>query len=314
MIQIRKYTDEDAAIWNAFNRSAKNYLFMFDRNYMDYHRDRFQDFSLLFFYKEKLAALFPASQHGNTLISHGGLTYGGFITDSNMKQHIMNDFVPALCDYCRNHHIEKIIYKAIPHIYHKQAAEEDRYALFVNGFRLSAVDVSSYLNLRNSLKMPKGRKAQIKRAAREGVQVQQTDTAEAYEQYIALVNCVLEARHGVHAVHTAQELKLLHEKFPENIHLFLASFQGTVIAGAVVYEYDTCIHIQYMAADDTARKIGALDSVVCHIANLYSHKKDWLDFGISTEHGNDVFNEGLARQKESFGGRTGVYEIWEKNL
>ena len=49
---------------------------MFDRNYMDYHKDRFKDHSLLFYNDGKLIALLPMSEHDEMLVSHGGLTYG----------------------------------------------------------------------------------------------------------------------------------------------------------------------------------------------------------------------------------------------
>ena len=62
MISVRRYTDENKELWNDFNSKAKNYMFMFDRDYMDYHRDRFIDHSLLFFSDDDLVALFPACE------------------------------------------------------------------------------------------------------------------------------------------------------------------------------------------------------------------------------------------------------------
>lgn len=52
MITIMKYSPENKNEWNEFLHQAKNNLFMFDRNYMEYHSDRFTDHSLMF-YKEK---------------------------------------------------------------------------------------------------------------------------------------------------------------------------------------------------------------------------------------------------------------------
>ena len=66
------------------------------------------------------------------LSSHGGLTYGGFITGNDMKQHYMNDCFSALKEYAEQNGIKEIIYKHIPQIYQKQYAEEDLYSLFYN--------------------------------------------------------------------------------------------------------------------------------------------------------------------------------------
>lgn len=314
MIFVKKYTVEDKETWNQFNRKSKNPLFMFDRNYMDYHRDRFCDHSLMFFSNDKLVALLPMNEKDGLLYSHGGLTYGGFITDSKMKQHTMNDCFEALVSYSRSNKIRSIIYKTTPHIYHIQPAEEDRYSLYANGAKLMTVDASTYINLKSPLKMPKGRKAQISRAKREGVIVKELVELTDFESFITLENEVLNERHNTNAVHSGKELKMLHDNFPENIRLFGSLKNGKMIAGAVIYEYSQVVHTQYMAANEEARQIGALDLVVNTVIEKYKDLKLWMDFGISTEHGKIYLNEGLISQKEGFGGRTGVYDIWEIDI
>ena len=82
---IRRYTSEDYAIWNNFVSSAKNATFLFHRDFMEYHSDRFQDFSLLVFDEEKLISILPANRVDASLFSHQGLTYGGFVFDIKIK-------------------------------------------------------------------------------------------------------------------------------------------------------------------------------------------------------------------------------------
>lgn len=314
MISIKRYNESNKREWNHFNHKSKNGLFMFDRDYMDYHKDRFTDHSLFFYKENDIIAILPMTEHGRMLISHGGLTYGGFITDSKMKQHTMNECFDALIAYARQLEFESIRYKVIPHIYHNQPAEEDRFALFLNNATLTTVDVSTYLNMNNPLKMPKGRKAQITRARREGIIVNKLIERNDYDAFIDLENYVLQERHKTRAVHSGKELKMLHDRFPNNIHLFVAQKEGEMIAGTVIYEYADVIHTQYMAANNEARVIGALDLTIATIIDLYRNSKLWLDFGISTERGRVYLNTGLVSQKEGFGGRTGVYETWEIKL
>ena len=314
MISVHRYTESDEKSWNKFNMESKNPLFMFDRRYMDYHKDRFKDHSLMFYDGNEIIAILPMSEHDSILVSHGGLTFGGFITDIKMKQHTMNDCFEALIEYSKINGYKKVRYKCIPHIYHIQPAEEDRFALFANGAKIVSVDVSTFVNLKAPLRMPKGRKAQISRAKREGVIVKELDELDDFKIFMDLEERVLVERHNVHAVHTGEELKLLHDRLPENVHLFAAIKEGKLIAGTIIYEYDQVIHTQYMAADDDARVIGALDLAVATVIERYKDSKKWLDFGISTEHGKIYLNKGLCSQKEGFGGRTGVYEIWEIEL
>ena len=308
MIKIKIYEDSDKENWNTFIKNSKNGIFMFNRNFMEYHKDRFIDNSLLFYDEDKLIAIFPASIKDNVIFSHGGLTYGGFITGNDMKQHHMNDCFSALKEYAISNDIKEIIYKHIPHIYHKQPAEEDLFSLFSTGAQILKIESSTTLNFKQPLKMQKGRKAQVGRARREGVEIKESSD---FESFIALENSVLQERHGTKAVHSSAELKLLQERFPDNIKLLAAYYQNQMIAGTVLFIYDNVVHTQYMAANETAREIGALDLTVATVIETYKTSKEWLDFGISTEDNGRYLNEGLIAQKEGFGGRTNIYQTWK---
>ena len=77
-ITVKSYSADNRDLWNGFVKSAKNGLFMFDRGFMECHADRFVDASLIFYGDDEPLALLPASRCGDELVSHGGLTYGGF--------------------------------------------------------------------------------------------------------------------------------------------------------------------------------------------------------------------------------------------
>jgi hypothetical protein len=311
MITIKKYTSQDFNLWNSFIDTAKNSLFMHNRNFMEYHSDRFEDNSLLFFDDDELLALLPANKKDSQLISHGGLTYGGFITNQKMKEYKMLECFDILKAYMQENGFNSLIYKTIPYCYYTNPAQEDLYALFRNNAEILKIEPSSVVDFNYPIKLPKGRKAQIGRAKREGVTI---ELSEDFESFINLENEVLSEHHNTKAVHTGTELTLLHNRFPEQIELYAAMYQGRMIAGSVVFIYENVIHTQYLAANDTAREIGALDYCISEIMNKYSQHKRFLDFGISTEDGGRILNEGLISQKEGFGARTLVYQTWKMNL
>lgn len=313
-MDIIRYTSDKKGEWDAFVKVAKNSLFMFERDFMEYHSDRFTDCSFLFYEEEKLVALLPANIKEDTLFSHGGLTYGGFLLKVEAKQHTVIDALAALKTYMEQNKIKKLVYKCIPHVYHLQPAEEDEYALFAAGAKLTAMGVSTAVDLKDPIKMPKGRKAQISRAKREGVVIEKRTDIASFTKFIGLENEVLSTRHNVRAVHTADELHLLYSRFPENIALYAALKDGNIIAGCVCFVYKEAVHVQYMAADEEARRIGALDLAVSAVMEEHRESRKWLDFGISTEDGGKYLNEGLVSQKEGFGGRTNVYRIWELDI
>lgn len=309
MITIKRYNPNDAAAWDAFVDSSKNGTFMLKRGYMDYHADRFIDYSLMFYNDEKLVSLLPASIHGSELRSHGGLTYGGMICGYDMKQHIMDECITALVEYMKSEALNTLLYKPIPYIYHRYPCQEDLYALWRNEAQLVRRDVSTTIEFNeNPIKLPKGRKAQIARARRKGVVVEQSTD---FESFITLENQVLSKFHQTKAVHTGSELALLNARFSEHVRLYVATSSGEMVAGVLLFVYENMVHTQYMASSEFGRENGALDLLIVSIMEKYRGLKQYMDFGISTEESGKILNSGLVSQKEGFGGRSVVYDFYE---
>lgn len=298
---IKRYSSNDSAVWNQFIDNSKNGIFMFNRNYMDYHSDRFKDHSLMFYDENNtLLALLPLNEQNYELVSHGGLTFGGFITNSKMKPQIMLECFEALKQYCKNNAFKSVKYKVLPHIYHNRPSEEDLYALYVHQAKLLKIEPSSTIDLKQQIKYSKGRKAQISRAMKNGVVVEES---LEFNDFVNLLNNVLMEHHSVKAVHTADELTLLHTRFPHNIKLYVSKLNGQIIAGTLLFTYKNVVHTQYLASNDISREIGGLDLLLHQVIDLYKANYRYFDFGISSENNGLILNEGLVNQKASFGGK-----------
>ena len=85
MYKVSRYTAEDKIEWDRFIATAKNATFLFQRDFMDYHHDRFEDFSLMVYKNETLYALLPANKKNEVVYSHQGLTYGGLLLNNSAK-------------------------------------------------------------------------------------------------------------------------------------------------------------------------------------------------------------------------------------
>ena len=314
MFKIRLYANGDDERWNEFVRQSKNGTFLFDRRYMSYHSDRFADCSLMIYHAkddghEKLMALLPANRRGNVLVSHGGLTYGGLVMSHDMTVELCTALFGALNDYLRSCGIERVVYRPTPWIYHSMPSEEDLYALVgVCKARLTAREVSSTILLGNRPKMSKLRHRCANKALRQGVVVRESDDLAAFWQILDgnLMTC-----HGVHPVHTLDEMTLLRSRFTDNIRLFMAFKDEQPLGGTLVYECGQVIHTQYISATPEGKAMGALDLLFSWlIDNRYSDRK-YLDFGKSTEQQGRWLNTGLIHQKEGFGGRALCYDTYE---
>lgn len=308
MIQIKRYDINDKVYWDDFINNAINGHFMFKRDYMEYHSDRFKDHSLLFEKKGKLVAVMPANQEGNILISHGGLTFGGIISDSKMNSVVMLCIFKALKNYAIQVSLSRLIYKSIPYIYSSAPSEEDAYALFINNANLIRRDISTSILLSNRFSYSKGKKSNIKKGKKAMLEVVEK---QDFSHFWELLSKVLKKHHRVTPVHSLKEIQSLAEDFPQNICLFeVRNASDELLAGAVLYINAQVVHTQYLANSEKGRQVGALDFLIDRLLELFSDK-NYFDFGISTIDQGRTLNEGLISQKEGFGGRAIVHDHYE---
>lgn len=312
IIEVAPYEPGRKREWDDFVGGARAGVFLFRRDYMDYHADRFPDASLMFTGEGgRPVALLPATRRGEVLASHAGLTFGGIISDAGMKIGPMLEVFDAMAGHLRAAGVAKVIYKAVPHIYHRVPAEEDLYALFRHGARLFRRDLSSAVDARARLPFSKGRRYAAKLARKGGLEVRPSDD---FETFMAIEERVLGAKYDTRPVHTAAELRMLAGRFPGEIRLFAAYRGAQMLAGVVVYESECVAHAQYIAADEEGKRAGALDLVLEQLINEEYAGKRYFDFGISTEDAGRYLNAGLAENKQGFGARAVVYDFYEMDL
>ena len=110
---VRPYEPNDFEAWNSFIGKAKNATFLFNRNFMEYHKDRFQDFSLIVEEDAKWVAVLPANRVGETVFSHQGLTYGGLVYGEKLNTDQVAAVFDQLLFFLKQKDIETLIYKPI---------------------------------------------------------------------------------------------------------------------------------------------------------------------------------------------------------
>jgi hypothetical protein len=310
-LSVSVYQPEDKKAWNDFVAASKNGTFLFNRDYMEYHSDRFSDHSLLFFKNGRLVGLLPSNVEGNTLFSHAGLTFGGVISGYSMKTPLMLEIFKTLIGYCQKNHITNVVYKAIPYIYHSVPADEDLYALFCNNAKLIARSVSSSLYLAQKGVFDSRRKESLRKARKNNLVVKRSNDLKTFME---LAENVLMEKHGVRPLHTLQELTLLMTRFPENIKLFASYREDVMVAGIIIYESPNVAHGQYAANSDVGRSIGAQDLIEDYLINVEYKNKKYYDFGTSTFQLGRELNESLITRKEGFGSSAINYDSYELNI
>jgi hypothetical protein len=307
-MQIVKYQPENKNEWDAFVRASRNGTFLFFRDFMEYHADRFSDCSLFCYDKDELVALLPANRVEDMFYSHQGLTYGGFVLSHKAKAEKVLELFSSLSGFLREQGIKKLVYKPVPHIYHRFPSEEDLYALFRQNAVLSARSIASVIATGQRVEYAQLRKRQIKKACSQGIIVRETDT---FGDFWSILEANLLQRYQVKPIHSLKEIEYLKSKFPNEIRLFVATKDHRTLAGCVVFETEQVAHVQYISTNEEGKQSGALDLLFDHLLNsVFAHKR-YFDFGTSNENNGHYLNGGLIAQKEGFGGRGVVYDCWE---
>ena len=309
--EIKRYEAADKAEWDAFVGRSRNATFLFSRGYVDYHADRFADHSLMARRNGRLAAILPANIEGTTLVSHRGLTYGGWaLAPRGLDTTAVFLLWQEWLRYCRAEGIDRVIYKPLPTIYASMPSQEDLYMLFLCGASATAVNISSTIDLARNPGFNTLQKRHLAHVPRGTVI--ECGSSRLDEFYVMLSACLAE-RHGSKPVHTLAELHLLLSRFPENIHLWSAvAHTGDLRGGVLVYETSACAHCQYIATTPEGRDDSVLSLLFREMIGHYTAAgMRFLDFGTSNEEGGRLLNEGLNRQKSALGGSGVAYAQFE---
>ena len=322
MINVAPYINNASTrnAWDKFVSASRNGTFLFRRDFMEYHSDRFEDASMLICDDNKLVGLLPANRSRRdaaTVESHGGLTYGGLLLGDKATAMLTGKMLHVAAEYYLAQGYKQLVYKPTPYIYHRQPTEEPLYWLYRAGATLEMRNVSTAVSLRNPLPLSELRGRKCRQAQNADLRIRSEKSGaladEDYPAYWDLLTETLEQRHGVRPVHSLQEIKHLKSLFPNEIKLYTAEREGALLAGVLCFDCGNVVHAQYIAAGAEARTCGALDLLFATLLEIYSDRA-YFDFGISNEPETGRINEGLIFQKEGFGGRAVCYDRYLVSL
>ncbi len=314
MITLRPYSKNLSKDWDLIVAQADNGYFMFSRNYMDYHAERFTDASYFIYDGEKIIGVFPANREGGNWYSHQRLTFGGILLDPKYNRFkYYCEIYPLLFEKLKQLGIVQAVIKLIPHIYHQNPCEAEFYILNQHGIQQNYVELATTLDLARVIKASKGKLYSQKQAIKNKITIVESGD---YEVFWQILNQNLSDKYDVKAVHSLAEIILLHSRFPKNIRLFLAVHpEAGICGGTVFYQSETVIHVQYIAANSLGQEIGALALLFLTLIEDYRAQGfRYFDFGISTNQQGSVLNQTLVDFKEGFSGRSVIYHTIEIGL
>ncbi len=296
---VRKYKSEDYAKWNAFVSVAKNATFLFHRDFMEYHKDRFEDYSLIVSDGENWVTILPANRVATAVVSHQGLTYGGLVFTQKHKATETEGVLLALKAFLQENEITSLKIKTIPAIYNAFSTQELDYFLFQNGADLYRRDMNLAVDLQSEWQLSKSKSKHFNKIEMQLELVEENDFSPFWN---AVLKPVLEKKYNTKPVHTLEEITLLKSHFPQNIRQFSAYSDGKIMAGITIFESDSVVKSQYGAVNSEGEKYRALDFLFINLIRKYKAEgKKYFDMGIVNENEGKYYNVGLLNQKNELG-------------
>ena len=306
---IRKYTQSDYTTWNDFINQAKNATFLFHRDFMEYHHNRFDDYSLIIESEKDWVAVLPANRVGNEVFSHQGLTYGGLVFKENLKLEKVISIFKLLLNSLYVENVNKLIIKLMPSIYCDFFSNELEYVLFLVDSKLIRRDTLAVIDLTKNYQLSKNRIEGVNRGTKNQLIIKEEADFSTFWHSILIPN--LRTKHQANPVHSLTEITDLKAKFPSNIRQFNVYKDNELVGGTTVFESKNVAHSQYISANSLKNEYGTLDFLHHFLITEVFKHKNYFDFGTSNEEQGRKLNCGLSYWKESFGANILTQDFYE---
>ncbi|SHI62506.1 FemAB family protein [Flavobacterium terrae] len=309
---IKKYESKFYDLWNQFVADSKNGTFLFHRDFMEYHSDRFEDCSLLVFdEKDKLVGILPANRVGNELYSHQGLTYGGLILGKKSGGEYVEQIYNSLLNFFKKEGLETFFLK-LPSLFYSQTGFSGLdYFLFKSKAQLCKRDMNLVLDFSKKLNISKSKLKQFNKVSKLSLEIINEDDFTSFWQNVLVPK--LKQKFNAKPVHSVDEIMYLKNKFPNNIEQYSVYDNHEIIAGITIFKSQDGIKSQYGAATKKGESLRALDYLFISLIEKFQNEgKSFFDMGIVND--LDEYNKGMLKQKEELGCRIYSQDSYKLSL
>ena len=247
MFSLSLYNSSLKSQWDNFINESKNGTFLFNRNFIEYHKNRFKDYSILFYKQDKLIAVLPANKLDDK---------------KQIKFSDVTEVFNLLLSHLHETNYSTLIIKEIPEIYKSLPSGEVNYLLHRMKAKLIRRDVLSVIKLGNS-SFSRDRIQGNKRGKKNKLTIKETSSFEEFWNTLLIPN--LKNKHNVAPVHSLEEITILNEFFPKKIKQFNVYLDDKIVAGTTIFETKTTAHVQYISANAEKNKLGSLDYLFTYL-------------------------------------------------
>jgi lipid II:glycine glycyltransferase (peptidoglycan interpeptide bridge formation enzyme) len=211
------------------------------------------------------------------------------------------------------------VLKITPDLFCKEKSDLLQYALLYCGYA-NYSELSTYIDFDSysqeiRMNFSHGQKENLKYALKKEMCFNRLESEKEINDFHVILTKNL-LKFDAKPVHSVEELiHFKNSRLKEIIEFYGVYFENIMLAGAMLFRFDSVVHSQYLAADSDFfeyRPMTYLYFRLIEYARDNGFKK--LSWGISTENRGVILNESLLAFKESFGSKYALNRGFYKNF
>lgn len=272
--------------------------------FLEYHK-KIECFYLVIEVDKNIVSYLPFTRNNNSLLSHGGGTYGGFIQIQDLNNIEINEIETELIKFLSKKKIDILTIRFLPELFWNNYTS-------LNSHFISNMDSLFYeeefylrlgedLNKLEDLNFRRNHKRDIKKFLLSDFNFMLCKSdSDVSEFYKILENNLI--KHKVTPTHSIDELIYLFNNNSEKISISLIKSKENYLAGLTLFEINSSTdYVMYGSMNYNSDSAGALKYLYWQIAmkSYYSGKK-YLSLGINSKH-NEPKNSALESFKVGLG-------------
>jgi hypothetical protein len=306
------YTPDMHRPWDQLVNRARNGHFMFQRGYMEYHSGRFADCSYILLRRNKPVALLPAHTQDEALVSHKGLSFGGWILAPECLHGDLEPGFQMLADAMSNRGLTRLVYSPAPLPYHQEPCDDDLFILQKNGARCHSPRLGAFLRAANGVSQTWGMRRRLRRGEENlPCAFEETEDLDRFWNHQTAFH---QKNFGSMPVHRVDEMRLLKSRFPALIRMVIGRSGNEWLAGRVLFLSPRVLRFQYVFWNTDFPRAVLTDRMTTWILQQKDYARPWVDFGTSNNPESGELAESLHLHKEVLGARGVTFSTWTWEL
>lgn len=324
-IHIGNYEKGKKELWDDFvmNHSV-NGTFLQTRRFLEYHKQRFEDQSLMVWKGMTLIAIIPGcvihEKEKRIFSSHKGSTFGGIVIgwDFYDVEHL-SSIMNGVDEYFQQEKFDEVRMKITSDLFSRKSSDLLSYFLYKDGFS-SMEEISCYIDFEKYSddivsNFKAGKRRDYRYSLKYDLTFKELCSDDEIKRFYDIL-CENLRKFNTNPVHSLDELFEFKKERLQDIVRFYGVFkQNIMIAGSMVFTFHKQVfHTQYLAASREYLKMYPMNFLDTHLI-MEAQKEGfrYFSFGTSTEDHGKVLNKPLIQFKEAFGTNYSVNRSYVKD-